>query len=43
MNDPKVTAVVSTAIENLLNRELLLALEGGEKAFHQRETRYGID
>lgn len=43
MDDTKVTSVVSTTIENLEHRELLLALEGGEKAFHQREKRYGID
>lgn len=43
MDDTKVTSVVSTTIENLAHRELLLALEGGEKAFHQREKRYGID
>jgi ABC-type cobalamin/Fe3+-siderophores transport system ATPase subunit len=43
MDDTKVTGVVSTTIENLEHRELLLALEGGEKAFHQREKRYGID
>lgn len=43
MDDAKVTEVVSTTIEDLANRELLLALEGGEKAFHQREKRYGID
>jgi len=43
MDDTKVTAVVSTTIEDLANREFLLALEGGEKAFHQREKRYGID
>jgi exonuclease SbcC len=43
MDEAKVTEVVSTTIEDLRNRELLLALEGGEKAFHQREKRYGID
>jgi energy-coupling factor transporter ATP-binding protein EcfA2 len=43
MDDKKVTSIVSTTIENLEHRELLLALEGGEKAFHQREKRYGID
>ena len=43
MDETKVTSVVSTTIENLSHRELLLALEGGEKAFHQRERRYGID
>ena len=43
MDDAKVTEIVSTTIEDLANRELLLALEGGEKAFHQREKRYGID
>jgi energy-coupling factor transporter ATP-binding protein EcfA2 len=43
MDDGKVSTVTSTTIENLENRELLLALEGGEKAFHQREKRYGID
>lgn len=42
MDETKVTHVVSTTIENLEHRELLLALEGGEKAFHQREKRYGI-
>lgn len=43
MDDAKVTRVVSTTIEDLANRELLLALEGGQIAFHQREKRYGID
>jgi energy-coupling factor transporter ATP-binding protein EcfA2 len=43
MEDTKVTSVVKTTIENLAHRELLLTLEGGEKAFHQREKRYGID
>jgi len=43
MDDSKVTKVVTTTIEDLTHRELLLALEGGEKAFHQREKRYGID
>lgn len=43
MNETKVTDVISTTIENLANRELLLALEGGVEAFHQREKRYGID
>jgi ABC-type cobalamin/Fe3+-siderophores transport system ATPase subunit len=43
MDASKVTKVVSTTIEDLTHRELLLALEGGEKAFHQRERRYGID
>ncbi len=43
MNDTKVTSIVSTTIENLEHRDLLLALEGGEEAFHQREKRYGID
>lgn len=43
MDDDKVTKVVSTTIENLTHRERLLALEGGEKAFQQRERRYGID
>jgi chromosome segregation ATPase len=43
MDDSKMTKVVSTTIEDLSHRELLLALEGGEKAFQQRERRYGID
>ena len=43
MDDEKVTRIVSTTIEDLANRELLLALEGGEFAFQQRERRYGID
>jgi hypothetical protein len=43
MDGTKVTNVVSTTIENLAHRELLLALEGGEEAFHQREKRYGLD
>jgi exonuclease SbcC len=43
MDESKVTTIVSTTIEDLAHRELLLALEGGEKAFHQREKRYGID
>lgn len=43
MDDSKVTKIVSTTIEDLAHRELLLALEGGERAFHQREKRYGFD
>lgn len=43
MDDTKITTVVSTTIENWAHREKLLALEGGEKAFNQREKRYGID
>jgi len=43
MDDGNLTQVDSTTIENLDHRELLLTLEGGEKAFHQREKRYGID
>jgi len=43
MGDDRESHVVSTTIEDLANRELLLALEGGEKAFQQRERRYGID
>jgi energy-coupling factor transporter ATP-binding protein EcfA2 len=43
MDETKVSDAVSTTIENLAHRELLLALEGGEKAIHQRERRYGID
>ena len=43
MDESKVTEIVSTTIEDLKNRELLLALEGGEKAFLQREKRYRID
>jgi DNA repair protein SbcC/Rad50 len=42
MDDRKVTKVVSTTIENLEHRELLLALEGGQRAFEQRERRYGM-
>lgn len=36
------TQLTSTTIENLATRHLLLALEGGERAFLQREGRYGI-
>lgn len=36
------TEITSTTIENLACRERLLALEGGEAAFIQRENRYGI-
>jgi exonuclease SbcC len=43
MDDTKVTTVRSTSIENLAYRNLLLALEGGEEAFLQRDKRYGID
>jgi energy-coupling factor transporter ATP-binding protein EcfA2 len=43
MDDTKITRVVSTTIEDLNHRDLLLALEGGQEAFHQREKRYGID
>jgi len=43
MDETKVTKVTSTTIEDLAHRELLLSLEGGEVAFHQREKRYGID
>jgi DNA repair protein SbcC/Rad50 len=42
MDDTKMTKVVSTTIENLAHRDLLLALEGGVDAFHQREKRYGV-
>lgn len=42
MDDSKVTRIVSTTIEDLAHRDLLLALEGGERAFHQREKRYGF-
>ena len=34
--------VTSTTIENLEHRDQLLALEGGQEAFIQRENRYGI-
>jgi hypothetical protein len=34
------TTVTSTTLENLQHRELLLALEGGKKAFARRERRY---
>ena len=43
MDESKVTRMVSTTIEDLAHRDLLLALEGGERAFHQREKRYGFD
>ena len=43
MDETKITKVISTTIENLAHRDLLLSLEGGEVAFHQREKRYGID
>lgn len=43
MDESKITKVISTTIEDLAHRELLLSLEGGEVAFHQREKRYGID
>jgi len=43
MDETKVTKIISTTIEDLAHRELLLSLEGGEVAFHQREKRYGID
>jgi hypothetical protein len=43
MDETRVTKAVGTTIENLVYRERLLALEGGKKAFQQREKRYGID
>ncbi|MFO0448477.1 MAG: TrlF family AAA-like ATPase [Pseudomonadota bacterium] len=43
MDDKKVSSIVSTTIEDVSHRELLLSLEGGERAFQQRERRYGID
>ena len=43
MDETRVTKAVGTTIENLAYRERLLALEGGKKAFQQREKRYGID
>lgn len=42
MDDSKITKIVSTTIENLEHRKMLLALEGGEEAFHQREKRYSF-
>ena len=42
MDERNVTKVCSTTIENLEHRDKLLALEGGESAFHLREKRYGI-
>ncbi len=42
MDESKLTKTVSTTIENLEHRDALLALEGGERAFHQREQRYRI-
>jgi len=36
------TAVRSATIEDLKARDLLLNLEGGERAFRQREGRYGL-
>ncbi len=43
MNASKVTLVESTTIENLDHRGRLLALEGGKRAFQQRERRYGFE
>lgn len=40
MDRSGVTQSTSTTIENLENRPLLLALEGGKKAFLRRERRY---
>jgi len=42
MGDDGKTQITSSTIENLENRERLLALEGGKEAFKLRETRYGI-
>lgn len=42
MDAERIAAAASTTIEDLEHRELLLALEGGELAFQQRERRYGI-
>lgn len=42
MQDDKKTRIVSTTIENLKHRDLLLALEGGKAAFQKRERRYGV-
>ena len=36
------TKIISTTLENLEHRPLILALEGGKKAFQQREERYGM-
>ncbi|MEY4480956.1 MAG: hypothetical protein RIQ84_118 [Pseudomonadota bacterium] len=40
MNGENVSNSIETTIENLKNREHLLALEGGLKAFLRRERRY---
>ena len=37
------TNMLSTSIENINNREKLLALEGGKDAFLNREQKYGIN
>ncbi|MHA3774531.1 TrlF family AAA-like ATPase [Verrucomicrobiota bacterium sgz303538] len=42
MDGERKTKVTSTTIENLNNRDLLLALEGGKEAFEKRERRYGV-
>lgn len=36
------TQVTPTTIENLINREKLLKLEGGKEAFLSRENKYGL-
>lgn len=43
MSSENKSQIDSTTIENLDHREKLLALEGGEEAFQNRERRYGID
>lgn len=40
MNDRKVTKIASTTIENKDTRERLIGLEGGRKAFENRENKY---
>lgn len=42
MDDTRRTTVVPVTLENLAHRPQILALEGGKKAFQQREERYGM-
>ena len=42
MGADKRTKITSFTIENMQQRDKLLALEGGSEAFRKREHRYGI-
>lgn len=42
MNSARHTNINPSTLENLEHRQRILALEGGERAFQQREGRYGM-